>query len=134
MHALTEEWVLKAENDYYTALRAMDSTETEGPITDTACFHCQQCAEKYLRAFLTQHAVAFPREHPLIPLLELCLPLDESFEVLRRDLRHVDSYAVAVRYPGVNVSHEMAESALAAAERIRTLLRGKISLPNKPGA
>ena len=71
MHELTTEWVAKAENNYRTAVVILE--EIAEPIVDTACFHCQQCAEKYLKAFLTEHQVKFPRQHPLIPLLELCI-------------------------------------------------------------
>jgi HEPN domain-containing protein len=59
MHELTAEWVEKAENDYRTAVVVLE--EIAEPIVDTACFHCQQCAEKYLKAFLTEHQIEFPR-------------------------------------------------------------------------
>ena len=38
-------WFRKAESDLHTAQRALDS---DGPY-DTACFHAQQVAEKYLK-------------------------------------------------------------------------------------
>jgi hypothetical protein len=41
-------------------------------------------------------------------------------------LVHLDNYAVAVRYPGVEVSLELAQAALAAATRVRSFLRGKL--------
>jgi HEPN domain-containing protein len=75
MNELTLEWVEKAENDYRTAVIVLE--ETDQPIADTACFHCQQCAEKYLKGFLSQHQIEFPRQHSLIPLLELSSQIDE---------------------------------------------------------
>jgi len=66
--------------------------------------------------------------HNLMPLLDLCLPLDNNFEILRSDLRQLESYSVAVRYPGVNVSTEIAEQALETAKRVRKFIRGKLSL------
>jgi HEPN domain-containing protein len=45
---LAKGWVLKAESDLATTRRTLDS---EGPF-DTACFHCQQAIEKFLKAFL----------------------------------------------------------------------------------
>ena len=126
MNEVTEEWVIKAESDYDQANLAMYAVEV--PLRDGVCFHSQQCAEKYLKAVLTEKLVEFSRAHPLMPLLDLCLPLDESFESLRADLQSVDGYAVAVRYPGTKITDEMAESALAAANRIREFIRKKLNL------
>jgi len=44
-------WCIKADNDLKAG---KDEFATERPATDTVCFHMQQCAEKYLKAFLTQ--------------------------------------------------------------------------------
>ena len=43
-------WVEKAEHDLRNAEYVL-SMEHDCP-TDTVCFHCQQCAEKYLKALL----------------------------------------------------------------------------------
>ncbi|MEW6107540.1 MAG: HEPN domain-containing protein, partial [Bacillota bacterium] len=37
---------------------------SEGPY-DTACFHCQQAAEKHLKAFLAYHERPIPHTHDL---------------------------------------------------------------------
>ncbi len=44
------EWKQKADNDLRTAEIVLSSEE---PPTDTICFHAQQCAEKYLKSYLT---------------------------------------------------------------------------------
>jgi len=126
MEEITSEWVAKAENDFHTADLALHAGEF--PIPDTACFHCQQCTEKYLKAYLQEHGIEFLSRHNLMPLLDLCLPLDNNLEILRSDLRQLESYSVAVRYPGVNVSTEIAEQALETAKRVRKFIRGKLSL------
>ena len=64
-----------------------------------------------MKAVLQEHQINFPRRHELIPLLEMCLPLDETFESLRQALIELESYSVAVRYPGVTVSVALAQSA-----------------------
>jgi HEPN domain-containing protein len=126
MNELAAEWVEKAENDYRTALVVLE--QIDEPIADTACFHCQQCAEKYLKGFLTEHRIDFPRLHPLIPLLELCIQLDDAFQGLLPELRTLEGYAVAVRYPGVSITVEMAQIALASAKKVRAFMRGKLDL------
>jgi HEPN domain-containing protein len=83
MRALTKEWVDKAEGDFHTASR--EARARKVPNYDAVCFHCQQCAEKYLKAYLQEQGQRFPPVHDLIELLELCLPYDETFE-LQRDL------------------------------------------------
>jgi len=48
MKPLTREWVKKAENDFKVASQIL--RRRKEIITDAACFHLQQCAEKYLKA------------------------------------------------------------------------------------
>ena len=126
MRATTEEWVFKAEEDYDSADVLLHGREA--PITATASFHCQQCAEKYLKAFLVEHDIDFLRRHELIPLLELCLNVDKEFRTLLKDLRRLDSFAVSSRYPGVRINSTTAETAFKAAERVRKFVRKKLKI------
>jgi len=124
MRALTSEWVSKAENDFAVADLTLHGGEP--PILDAACFHCQQCAEKYLKAFLQEREIEFPRQHNLIPLMELCMIADQAFQNLLGDLEGLESFAVAIRYPGATVSVEQAEEAFASASRIRGFIQEKL--------
>src|SRR5512138_1940607 len=98
MNEVTGEWVTKADNDFYSADLLLHSGDA--PLTDTASFHCQQCAEKYLKAFLTDHLIRFERTHILTELLELCVPIDKEFKKIANDVKSLEGYAVAIRYPG----------------------------------
>ena len=133
MNEATAEWVAKAENDFKIANLAL---EQKTPITDAACFHSQQCVEKYLKGFLQEHQSEFRREHSLIPLLEECLSVNKGFEQLRSDLKLLDGYAVGVRYPGVDASLGMAKDALASSSHVRAFIRAQLGLlepePPKP--
>ncbi len=126
LNPLTVEWVSIAESDYNQAWLAMKSAEV--PILPGVCFHAQQCVEKYLKAYLTERGIEFPRQHPLIPLMEKALPADQEFQTLEEDLGGLEGYAVATRYPGANITLEMAEEALAAAGRVRAFVRAKLGL------
>lgn len=55
-------WGAKAE-DYAVALSALLG---RNPLTSTACFHAQQCAEKYLKGLLVSRGITFPKAHDLI--------------------------------------------------------------------
>ncbi len=50
MKAITQEWINKAEGDWTTLMREYRARES--PNYDAACFHAQQCAEKYLKSRL----------------------------------------------------------------------------------
>ena len=126
MNELTAEWVQKAEQDFSSADVLLHAGEV--PLPDTACFHCQQCAEKYLKAYLQEHQIEFERRHNLMPLLDLCVSLEADFATIKSDLQTLDRYAVIVRYPGITLDAEIAESALDAAERVRKFIRKKLGL------
>lgn len=105
MREITEEWVFKAEDDFRAAEALL--YEIEIPVVDAACFHCQQCAEKYVKAYLEEHEIDFPRNHNLMQLLDLCIQLDVGFETIRRPLQSLEHYAVTVRYPGLQSAARM---------------------------
>ena len=128
MNALAVEWLEKAEGDYATAGRELCARRR--PNYDAACFHAQQTAEKYFKAFLQEHRVAFPKTHSLIELLELCLPLDASFELQRDLLVRLDRYAVRYRYPGESADKDEARQAFRAVKVVRTFVREKLGLPD----
>jgi HEPN domain-containing protein len=48
MNLLTQEWISKAEGDFASSGRELRARKD--PNYDSACFHAQQCAEKYLKA------------------------------------------------------------------------------------
>lgn len=98
MRALTREWVEKAEGDFNTAGREIRARKS--PNYDAVCFHCQQGAEKYLKAFLQECDFRIPKIHDLNQLLEYCLPFDGTFEMHRDSLKELTKYAVEFRYPG----------------------------------
>ncbi|HKZ85132.1 MAG TPA: HEPN domain-containing protein [Anaerolineae bacterium] len=58
MKEIIAEWVRRAENDFDVAHLAR--AREESPITDAICFHSQQCAEKYVKAFLQENRIRFP--------------------------------------------------------------------------
>ena len=124
MNALTAEWVSKAEGDYATAGRELQVDDR--PNFDAVCFHAQQTAEKYLKAFLQENLVRFPKTHSLIELLELCLPLDVSLENLRSDLIRLGRYAVHYRYPGESATKTEAQMAFDVVTAVRKTLIEKL--------
>ena len=103
--------------------------ENENPdLNDQICFHCQQMAEKYLKAFLQQLNLPVPRTHNLDNLLQQLLPHDSSLRSLRRRLVNLSRFAVDYRYPGMSASTRQARAAVRAATRVREELRQRLGL------
>jgi len=90
-------WVEKVKNDLLNADNNLASNRV--PF-DTVCFHCQQAAEKLLKAFLVLHESEYPLTHNLFVILEEILKFDKSADFLRESLAVLNPYSVEVRYPG----------------------------------
>jgi HEPN domain-containing protein len=65
-----------------------------------ACFHCQQAAEKLLKACLVAMGAEPPRVHDLEALLRLVEQAGCRLDVDRDAISDLAQYAVAPRYPG----------------------------------
>ena len=76
-----------------------------------ACFHAQQCVEKYLKAQLVQVNIRFSKTHDLNLLLDLNLPGEPLWSVFRPMLIELTRFAVAFRYPGESATRDMAKRA-----------------------
>lgn len=127
MQPLTSEWITKAEGDWTTAGRELRARRS--PNYDAACFHAQQCAEKYLKARLQEAGAPIPRTHDLEVLLSLLLPFEPGWAGLRASLQVLTVYGVQVRYPGSATSRTMARDAVAHARSVRARVRSALSLP-----
>lgn len=120
MKKATQEWLRKADSDD----QAAECLTREGrQLHDLVCFHCQQSAEKYLKAILEEQGRHIPKTHDLAKLLDLLLPFNSSLRSLRRGLMFLTDFAVDMRYPGNSASKRQAASALRWASRIRDACR-----------
>jgi HEPN domain-containing protein len=129
MKPLTQEWVEKAEGDYRVASAQWQS---EDPVWDAVCFHAEQCAEKYLKAWLAEHEIEFPKTHDLEVLAKLCMPSLGGVERLTDGLRFLTSHAVEIRYPGASAQKEGAEKCWQVGLEARRLVRAKLDLEMTP--
>lgn len=121
-----DDWVVKAEGDYRMAVAL--NLRHKQPLPDGICFHCQQCADKYLKAYLVSKGMTPPRIHDLPDLLSLCRVYDATFAALAPDARLLNQYAVDVCYPGVTATIVEAADALKTLRRLRRVLRRKLEL------
>lgn len=116
---LVRQWIEKAEHDLRNAEHTL-TLKDDCPF-DTVCFHTQQCAEKYLKAFLVFHEVDFPKTHDLV-LLE---NLTASPGLKGIHLHTLNRYSMEARYPGdwETITRAEAEKAVVIAKRVRNAVR-----------
>ena len=134
MNPLTSEWIELAEEDH--AIAILIQREQLAMLTGI-CFHAQQCAEKYLKAWLQENNIPVPRihnleelTHNLEELLDLILPTIPSWHSWKTDLVVLSKHAVGTRYVGQSPTAADAEYAMRICEKVRQGVRGELNLPN----
>lgn len=120
-----EGWLRKAENDLIAAQRLI---EIEPMILDTACFHCQQAIEKFLKAFLIFNMQDIRKTHDIDFLLSECEKIDLIFGEI--DTKDINVYAVRIRYPDDVIMPELSETKdyYQLALKIKDIVSRKINL------
>jgi len=113
-----EEWLSKAEADL-TAAEILAAAETHDYFT--CAFHCQQSAEKFLKAFLVRHQIEFRKTHDLDQLLGLASQAEPALQEELASCHCLTPFGVEFRYPGdqPEVDWTMAQNAVAEAKRVR---------------
>jgi HEPN domain-containing protein len=120
------EWVQKAEEDYEVArvLARKRTRLTPGAIG----FHCQQCAEKYLKAFLVQSDIRFLKINDLLEMHKLCVVVNPSFELIGDALDRLNPFAVEFRYPGEEITMDEAKAAVKTITEARKFIRNILEI------
>lgn len=91
------QWLAKANSDLISAKKLVTGVS---PCLDTAVFHCQQAAEKALKAYLTFVNSPFQKTHDLDLLVRQCKKHDDTFCQLEDAADILTPYAIVFRYPG----------------------------------
>ena len=118
-------WAEKAEEDFLLAQTAL---RRKKPIIAGACFHAQQCAEKYMKALLVSKTAAFPMTHDLLLLNNLCSNAGIFIEVDPKLLNTLSDYAVRTRYPGEGPTLADSREAIEIAKLIRSFSRNFLGI------
>ncbi len=126
MTLTTEEWVQKAEGDYDAVCILRRSRKPAR--YDAICFHCQQCAEKYIKARMNEAGVVFSKTHDLAILLFAVLPIEPLWAPMEIALRRLSNYAVTTRYPGASANGLAATDAYKICSRMRDLARTALGI------
>lgn len=119
------EWLRLAEMDFVTA-NHLDKTLYPKPM-EIICYHCQQCAEKYLKALIEYLGKEIEKTHDLGNLANI---IEESIEVPHNVLvscAKLTQYGVKIRYPQeFELTETHVKSAICDMENIKTWCKEQI--------
>ncbi len=94
--AETKMWLRKAATDLRTAEHDLLATP---PLFEDVLFHCQQAAEKSLKAFLVWHSCPFRKTHSLEEVGQQCVQINADLQTLVDSAVPLTQYAWEYRYP-----------------------------------
>jgi HEPN domain-containing protein len=100
-------WLQKAANDLRSA---QVDLAADPPLIEDALFHCQQAAEKAMKAFLAAHDTTFRKTHDLDELALACEQIDASLKKALDPARDLTVFAWEFRYPGSDEAPPEAEA------------------------
>lgn len=93
---LAREWLMRAMHDLQAA--KILAGASGGPL-DAAIYHCQQAAEKAVKAWLQSKDARFAKTHDIEDLLEQAAKLDAGFRQFEVAATVLTPYVSAFRYP-----------------------------------
>lgn len=127
MKQITQEWIDKAEGDWFAAQQLYRARKN--PNYDAACFHAQQCVEKYLKARLADADIDFGKTHNLLSLLTSTLKVEPLWSILQPYMNALNIYSVDFRYPGKTAIKAEAKDAIKNCKEVRRIIRTTFGLP-----
>lgn len=96
-------WMVKAWRDLEIARRAATG---QPPFYDIAVYHCQQAAEKAVKAFLVHHGKPYEKTHDIEVLVDLAGEVNSGFSQLADAADALTPYATRFRYPNATFAIE----------------------------
>jgi len=120
---IVREWLAKADEDFGFAAASLRGGSE---FYSQHCFHFQQAAEKYLKAYILGMELPFERVHDLVHLLKVCATQAPEFNELKEECILLNTAYIETRYPvhwPTAYTQETALEAQRAAERITFAVR-----------
>ena len=119
---IVEEWLNKANEDFHFAEANLND---ENEFFEQICFHFQQAAEKYLKAYIISNNLTFDKVHDLVHLLRTCTAKEPIFNLLKEDCITLNTAYIETRYPvhwPTNYSQDTSNQAYLATKRIAKMV------------
>ena len=121
-----ERWLIIAKDDLKSAKVLL-----KHEVFSTASYHCQQSAEKSLKAYLVFRKQEAVKTHDLIKLLVLCSKFDSNFEKIIDIIEHLNPFSTKFRYPSEYdiPDTEDTQAAIKQANKVLSFVLKKIEEP-----
>ena len=120
-----EEWLNFAKEDLETAKTLLNS---EYLFNRSICYHCQQSAEKDLKAYIIYLDLPLNKTHNLIKIVDQISELDKEITQLHKAVEVLTDYVVTARYPDDSelIPDEESKLAFQESEKINNYVKSKI--------
>lgn len=126
---IIRDWLNKAEEDFgFASCNLNDPTST---FYSQICFHFQQAAEKYLKAYIVANELEFKKIHELTELLRICQKFNPTIQKLEEDCEFLTDFYIDTRYPvywPTEITREDAEKARDAAQTIGSCIKHLLNI------
>jgi len=120
-----EEWIKFASDDLFVGRHLFYDVNPKQLYI--SCYHCQQCVEKILKAYLLNNGWELQKTHDLNLLCILCIEKDNSFEEIRELCSFVNPYGVDAKYPNnIELYDEIVKVIIDRTEKIYNFCKVKI--------
>jgi HEPN domain-containing protein len=93
---LVQEWIKKAKGDLKVARFLF---EADQDFDFQIAYHCQQCAEKMIKAYLTAHRKRYPKTHDIAKLVDIVHSVNKGLAELLRQAEPLTNMGLGQRYP-----------------------------------
>jgi HEPN domain-containing protein len=125
---IVEEWLKQADDDFGFAETNLKGTSE---FYAQICFHIEQAAEKYLKAYIIGNGLEFEKVHDLVHLLRTCSSFEAAFAALKEDCIFLNTAYIETRYPvhwPTNYTKETAERERSAADNVKRTVRDQLRM------
>ena len=124
---IVKEWIEKAEEDCGFACAGIEHTNYFAQV----CFHFQQAAEKYLKAFIVANKLEFRAVHNLLELLQIARQNEPNIEELQQACCFLNPFYIDTRYPvhwPANYDRDTAVKAKEETSKIRDWIKKSLNI------
>ena len=119
LYPTVQAWLTPARNDL---ANAEFTAAHRGDLLDTVVYHCQQTAEKAVKAYLVNEGLTTPKTHDVGKLVELAAAKHVEFSRFQQVADAITPLATEFRYPADDEAPmptaQQTQEALAASRRI----------------
>ncbi|MBI3559436.1 HEPN domain-containing protein [Candidatus Gottesmanbacteria bacterium] len=120
---IVSDWLNLADEDFGFATSNLTDPETN--YFSFICFHFQQAAEKYLKAYIVAKKLRFEKIHDLEVLRKICAKDNKLFKEIKEECIFLTDFYIEARYPAIwptQYTRSEAEKAQKAVQKIKFLV------------